>query len=105
MQLMTHKIYLKPTPQEIAQACSDLKSQGFGVANKLKGKNSVGGRYLRYAPEGFIDLLKANLYWDTRYLGGGHSSRGRTVVVFEGEAIVRLFEKLEIPSKYYSRPF
>lgn len=66
---MTYKAYLNATPQEIAQACSDLKSKGFGVAKRLKGKNSVGGRYLRYAPEGFIDLLKANLYWDTRYLG------------------------------------
>ena len=98
---MTQLCFLKPTPEQISQICSNLKTQGIGTEKRLKYAKHTPARYLRYVPQGFIDVLKENLWWDTRYLKAGR----RTVIIFEAEAIERLFEELEIPSKYYSRAF
>lgn len=64
----------------------------------LRGKNAVKFTYLRYIPDWFIDELIGDdgIYWDTRYIGGGPHSRGRTVYVFGVETIRYILEYLEL---------
>lgn len=98
--MMTDNIHDIP-PESIKEACRLIKMHdNLGTPKRLKGKNHYESTYLRWVSSQFEEVLKENLHWDTRYLGGGKGHRGRTKIIFERAAIRALWKVFGFPEKH-----
>lgn len=91
------------TAEQIAQSCEAARRAGYGKATRLKGyRTEAESAYLRYTSAEVEQAFIQNLPHDTRYIGGSQHTRGRTVYIFEANALRVALEFLGLSTVKYA---